>query len=273
MPLHVCRQLLMMPTQATFRTLATSQYPKKSVAGPGIIVTVSPRPPKLPLLLLTLWEQGKGFPDLATRRFLSVIHSVRPHLRFYGLVDFDPHGIAILRTYKGGSKRLGHEQNTTVPNMTWLGIHSSDVLSASRRENLDVSRGSDSPSSQDISSQESVAYSHGGNSSSLQARVSMRTYRLTPHSGSQVDHQSKRQKIRDSRDPVESFLPLTEPDRKTAVDLMNDICSADVVVHGDNLEQLGELQRMMMLNVKAEIQAVDDFGNIARWLDERLPSS
>lgn len=54
---------------------------------------------------------------------------------------------------------------------------------------------------------------------------------------------------------------------------MNDICSADVVVHGDNLEQLGELQRMMMLNVKAEIQAVDDFGNIARWLNERLPLS
>lgn len=67
-------------------------------------------------------------------------------------------------------------------------------------------------------------------------------------------------------------MSLTEADRKTAVDLMNDICSADVV-QGDNLEQLNELQRMMMLNVKAEIQAVDDFGNIASWLDERLPSS
>lgn len=227
-------------------------------------------PPKLPLLLLTPWEQAKGFPDLATRRFLSVIHSVRPQLRVYGLVDFDPHGIAILRTYKGGSKRLAHEQNATVPKMTWLGIRSSDVLSASRRENLDVSRGSDSQFSQDISSQESVADSHGGNSSSPD--TCEQTHGLTPYPGLQVERQSKRQKIRDSRDPVESFLPLTEADRKTAVDLMNDICSADVV-HGDSLEQLGELQRMMMLNVKAEIQAVDDFGNIASWLDERLPSS
>ncbi|KAK0754401.1 Spo11/DNA topoisomerase VI subunit A [Schizothecium vesticola] len=227
---HEAKWLLVVEKEATFKTLATSQYANNSFAGPGVIVT------------------AKGFPDLATRRFLSVMHSARPHLRLYGLVDFDPHGIAIFRTYKSGSKRLAHEQDTTVPEMRWLGIRSSDVLSASRRDNLDISSGSDSQSSQDVSSQESVAYSHDG---------------------SQERHPSKRQKIRDSRDPVEFFLPLTDADRKKAVDLMNDIRSTDVV-DGDNLEQLNELQRMLMLNVKAEIQAVDDFGNIASWLDERL---
>jgi meiotic recombination protein SPO11 len=35
-------------------------------------------------------------------------------------------------------------------------------------------------------------------------------------------------------------------------------------------EQFGELQRMLMLNLKAEIQAVDDFGDITDWLDEAL---
>ena len=87
--------------------------------------------------------------------------------------------------------------------------------------------------------------------------------------GSQEDHTSKRQKIRDSRHTMESFLPLTEGDRKKAVEVMSDICSIDIV-DGDSLEQVRELQRMLMLNVKAEIQAVDDFGNISRWLDERL---
>lgn len=37
------------------------------------------------------------------------------------------------------------------------------------------------------------------------------------------------------------------------------------------MEQLGELQRMLMLNIKAEIQAVDNFGDMTNWLDERLP--
>jgi len=102
------------------------------------------------------------------------MHSARPRLRLYGLVDFDPHGIAIFRTYKCGSKRLGHEQDTTIPEMRRLGIRSSDILSASRRENLGISSGSDSQSSQDVSSQESVAYSHDGNSSSLQGGVCIR---------------------------------------------------------------------------------------------------
>ncbi|KAK1835739.1 meiotic recombination protein rec12 [Podospora conica] len=228
---HDAKWLLVVEKEATFRTLARSQYANNSIAGPGIIVT------------------AKGFPDLATRRFLSVIHSARPQLEFYGLVDFDPHGIAILRTYMGGSKRLAHEQDTTVPDMTWLGIRSNDVLSASCKEDSDIVE-NDSQSSQDVSSQESVAYSHDG---------------------SQEEHRSKRQKIRDSRDPVDTFLPLTEADRKKAVDLMGDICSVDVV-DGDNLEQLNELQRMLMLNVKAEIQAVDNFGSMATWLNERLCS-
>lgn len=38
----------------------------------------------------------------------------------------------------------------------------------------------------------------------------------------------------------------------------------------DEMEQIRELQRMLMLNVKAEIQAVDNFGDLAGWLDEKL---
>lgn len=38
----------------------------------------------------------------------------------------------------------------------------------------------------------------------------------------------------------------------------------------DWAKQMGELQRMLMLNIKAEIQAVDNYGNVADWLDEKL---
>jgi len=33
---------------------------------------------------------------------------------------------------------------------------------------------------------------------------------------------------------------------------------------------MNELQRMLMLNIKAEMQAVDNYGNIADWLDAKL---
>ena len=87
---------------------------------------------------------------------------MRPQLKLCALVDFDPHGIAILRTYKGGSKRLGHEQDITVPHLKWLGIRSSDIFLASRQEITDASSGSESQSSEENSSQESLCYSNDG---------------------------------------------------------------------------------------------------------------
>ena len=38
----------------------------------------------------------------------------------------------------------------------------------------------------------------------------------------------------------------------------------------DGAEQMRELQRMLMLNIKAEIQAVDNYGDISDWLDGKL---
>jgi hypothetical protein len=78
----------------------------------------------------------------------------------------------------------------------------------------------------------------------------------------------KRTRTQESRDPEESILYLTENDRKKAIDLMTDICRSEL--DDDALEQLQELQRMLMLGIKAEIQAVDDFGDLAKWLDTRL---
>jgi meiotic recombination protein SPO11 len=39
---------------------------------------------------------------------------------------------------------------------------------------------------------------------------------------------------------------------------------------GDGAQQMQELRRMLMLNIKAEMQAVDNYGDIAKWLDGKL---
>lgn len=106
---------------------------------------------------------------MATRRFLCILHSVRPELALFALVDYDPHGIAILRTYEHGSKRLDHEDNVTIPEIKWLGLRNFDVLT--NHFNLgDQELGeSESQLSQDISSHVFVdyEYSYKGMCSSL----------------------------------------------------------------------------------------------------------
>ncbi|KAK0618970.1 Spo11/DNA topoisomerase VI subunit A [Immersiella caudata] len=222
--LNEVKWLLVIEKEATFRTLAASQYPRRCPIGPGVLVT------------------AKGFPDLATRRFLSILHNARPQLTMFALVDYDPHGIAILRTYKTGSKRLEHEENVTVPGLRWLGIRSSDVLAVTDGERLQSSY-----SSQNISGQESTG--------SFQ-------------DGSHDRRPNKRPRLQ-RRNPGNSATLLTQGDRKKAVEVMKDIY-ANGEADDSTREQFGELQRMLMLNIKAEIQAVDDFGDITNWLDEAL---
>lgn len=38
----------------------------------------------------------------------------------------------------------------------------------------------------------------------------------------------------------------------------------------EELEQLRELQVMLMLNMKAEIQAIDNMGDLSNWLDGKM---
>lgn len=45
--------------------------------------------------------------------------------------------------------------------------------------------------------------------------------------------------------------------------------SGDELDH-EETEQLRELQVMLMLNVKAEIQAIDNMGDLSDWLDEKI---
>ncbi|KAL2020578.1 hypothetical protein VTK56DRAFT_8166 [Thermocarpiscus australiensis] len=224
------RWLLVIEKEATFRTLAASQYFRYSNAGHGILLT------------------AKGFPDLATRRFLCILHKIRPEMNIFALVDFDPDGIAIMRTYKKGSQRFDHEEDTTARGLRWLGIRSDDILSTDFLGGNVSSSGNDSQMSQAISSQESIAYSCDG---------------------SQTERPAKRARVRKVTAPSESVIALTPRDRNKAVEIMREIAVA-ADANSDERDQMRELQRMLMLNIKAEMQAVDNYGDITDWLDSKL---
>ncbi|EAQ86438.1 hypothetical protein CHGG_07691 [Chaetomium globosum CBS 148.51] len=204
--------------------------------------------------VLVIEKEAKGFPDLTTRRFLSVISTLRPQLDLFILVDFDPHGVAIMRTYRYGSRRLDHEENATVPRLRWLGIVSDDIFNETTHlhetSDNDNSQASQGTSTQETASQASVVHSFDG---------------------SQSERPTKRAKIgrARARRPSESILPLTQHDRRKAVDVMKEVFGAGAM-NNDGAEQMRELQRMLMLNIKAEIQAVDNYGDSSDWLDAKL---
>ncbi|KAL3423097.1 type IIB DNA topoisomerase [Phlyctema vagabunda] len=105
------RWILVIEKEATFRTLASSQYWKTSDAGKGIIIT------------------AKGYPDIQTRQFLCMLSRIQPSIPILALVDFDPDGLGIMSTYKYGSIALAHETNSlAVSSLKWLGIKTSDAM-------------------------------------------------------------------------------------------------------------------------------------------------
>lgn len=79
---------------------------------------------------LTNSQQGRGYPDLATRRFLSIItNALGENVPVYGLFDLDPDGLEIMRCYAVGSRALAQEVAFSVPNINWLGVMLEDIAS------------------------------------------------------------------------------------------------------------------------------------------------
>eukprot|EP00798_Chlamydomonas_sp_ICE-L_P008553 gene8553-33986_t len=75
---------------------------------------------QLPCVVVT----SKGMPDLATRAFCAHLLQSCP-LICLGLVDWNPSGVAIMRTYKYGSRYMGLESHRyALTGLKWLGIRS-----------------------------------------------------------------------------------------------------------------------------------------------------
>ncbi|KAI2629197.1 DNA topoisomerase IV, alpha subunit [Hypomontagnella submonticulosa] len=203
--------VLVIEKEATFRGLAASRYFERSLAGAGILIT------------------GKGYPDLVTRQFLHLFHASFPQVPIYAVVDFDPSGIAIMLTYKHGSRSLRHEENVTVPSLIWLGPKSCDLIGHVQRDDLSRSNLTPPPS-----------------------------HEISPPLPNTV-----------LSGPFDLCSNLTHSDRRKAVNLLRGLD----LEHSPGTEKtilVHELQVMLLLNIKAEIQAVDDAGNLTRWLDEKL---
>eukprot|EP00755_Sulcionema_specki_P031033 Sspe_Gene.95772::Locus_68076_Transcript_1_1_Confidence_1.000_Length_1389::g.95772::m.95772/K10878/SPO11; meiotic recombination protein SPO11 len=82
-------------------------------------------PRKLQCVMVT----GKGYPCVATRRFLHRLwEEMGGVVPFYGLADADPFGLHIISTYVLGSRGLLHENEyLAVPSMRWIGLTLHDV--------------------------------------------------------------------------------------------------------------------------------------------------
>ncbi|XAR70250.1 DNA topoisomerase (ATP-hydrolyzing) [Bertholletia excelsa] len=78
---------------------------------------------QIPSILIT----GKGYPDIATRFLLHRISRTFPNLPIFGLVDWNPAGLAILCTFKFGSIQMGLEAFRYACNIKWLGLREDDL--------------------------------------------------------------------------------------------------------------------------------------------------
>lgn len=178
----------------------------------------------------------------------------------YALVDYDADGISILRTYQVGSSSLIHEENTTVPHIRWLGIRSDQILPSTQSADVPAL----TQSSQETGSSQT--------SETLQSQDT-----TVDDDGMSQSHSTLRSRRSRNRQ-LEALSNLTPRDRRMATSLLQGICQEQRVgehngagrIREVQAEQIRELQMMLMLNVKAEIQAVDNLGDITHWLDERL---
>ncbi|KAJ5534002.1 Winged helix-turn-helix transcription repressor DNA-binding [Penicillium freii] len=134
------RWVLVIEKEAVFHRLARISYHTRALAGEGIMVTVSHVSVlACSIAKLSSWtqrysKQGKGYPDFMTRTFLramsdSASSQRRRPPRFYALTDGDPHGMAIMSTYKYGSAAHLHQNaRLSIPRLQWLGLRVTDII-------------------------------------------------------------------------------------------------------------------------------------------------
>ncbi|KAL8404189.1 hypothetical protein RB594_009158 [Gaeumannomyces avenae] len=199
--------------------------------------------------ILVIEKEGKGYPDLCTRRFLFSLHQSRPYIPVYGLVDYDPYGIRILRNYQRGSANLQHERDCTVSTIHWLGIRLADVRSYHVGIQEDIAG----------STSQTQASTHTHSSQGQDSQISDT---LPSQPSSRTRSAVSRQSAFEA-----NTASLSNRDRKVALETLRSLPANE---NDEDGHYLGELQVMLMLNVKAEIQAVDNLGDITTWLDSKL---
>ncbi|KAM6486498.1 Spo11/DNA topoisomerase VI subunit A [Trichoderma sp. SZMC 28011] len=174
-----------------------------------------------------------GYPDMLTCSFVQLIRFNCPHIPIFVLADYDPDGLNILRHYRLKSEIVS--QGFTAPAIRWLGIKSQDLLE--RESRLDMLR-IPSPDNLQLPESQSSRESTGSKTSISSTEC---------------------------REPISA---LSTRDRNVAVGILKKLVDS-----GDDSTavELGrELQVMLMMGVKAEIQWLDEAGNLTEWLDIKI---
>ncbi|RDX71419.1 Meiotic recombination protein SPO11-1, partial [Mucuna pruriens] len=127
--ISVAHYILVVEKESVFQRLANDQFCN---ANHCIVITVSNLLKTVVsfgtifLCLNSIFIQGRGYPDIPTRRFLRLlVENLR--LPAYCLVDCDPYGFDILTTYRFGSMQMAYDtKHLRVPEIHWLGVFPSD---------------------------------------------------------------------------------------------------------------------------------------------------
>ncbi|XP_020225143.1 meiotic recombination protein SPO11-1 isoform X4 [Cajanus cajan] len=127
--ISVAHYILVVEKESVFQRLANDQFCNSNHC---IVITVSNLLKTLVsfatifLCLNSIFIQGRGYPDIPTRRFLRLlVDNLR--LPVYCLVDCDPYGFDILTTYRFGSMQMAYDtKHLRVPEIHWLGAFPSD---------------------------------------------------------------------------------------------------------------------------------------------------
>ncbi len=67
--------------------------------------------------------KGKGYPCMMTKQFCSFLKRTKKNLKIFALVDYDPHGIEILMTYRSGTLL----NNDYIDDIEYLGMTFQDL--------------------------------------------------------------------------------------------------------------------------------------------------
>lgn len=125
---------------------------------------------------------------------------------------------------------MEHEEGVKLPSLQWLGIKSRDL--------------NDMPSQVQVAAP--VDYDKHA-----QVGVSSRKQTIAPVG------------------PFNRLLRLTQRDSKLTIKLLGDLGN-ETDRGGDAAEAVLELQKMLMMNIKAEIQTMNDEGDITCYLERML---
>ncbi|CAG9979537.1 unnamed protein product [Clonostachys byssicola] len=184
---------------------------------------------------LGLLVTGKGYPDLLTWSFLHIIQRSNPNVPILVLVDYDPDGVNILRCYRWGLSRLPSPKYLKAH---WIGIKTRHILGSHNSQPVQSSL-------ERITHQEQAHSSRGGDS--VGDSISSTSCREPSAQLSVRD----RQLVRGTLRRIQSIVTTDDSSQEVA-------------------EMRYELQKMLMLGVKAEIQWLDDGGSLTGWLEREI---